>query len=371
METLALLLVAPLVWPFIAKAIWKHELTLPEMAANIAVGVLIVVSGFFLSRYAAAYDIEILNGQVTSKAREQVSCEHDYKCRCRQVCTGTGKNRSCSEQCDTCYEHSYDYDWMLRTTVGSIEVNRVDRQGTTEPPRFSRAQAGDPVAKSNSYTNYIKAAPDSLFNTLADQKALSQFAGKVPAYPANIYDYHYLDRVLALGVNVPDVASWNRKLAEALRQLGPTRQVNIVLVLTAERDPQFADAIRAAWLGGKKNDVVVVLGVGENLAIDWARVVSWTDNELFKVQLRDELAELKTLERDAVLELITKHVAAGFKRKPMADFEYLKDRVAPPMWLALLLAALGLVASIVTSVVLSRNMVRSGPSFGGLNRRFR
>ena len=41
-----------------------------------------------------------------------------------------------------------------------------------------------------------------------------------------------------------------------------------------------------------KNDVVVVMGTPSYPRIDWVQVLSWTDVELFKVQLRDELMDL-------------------------------------------------------------------------------
>jgi len=260
MTTLALLLVFPLLWPIVAKHIWKHEITLVELALNVVIGALVVSAGWALGKYAQAHDIEILNGQVTGKYSQRVSCEHSYSCRCRESCSGTGKNRSCSQVCDTCYDHDYDIDWNLKTSLGDIEIERVNRQGTIEPPRYSRAASGDPVAQSHAYQNYIKAAPDSLFNALSEKQALQRFVDQVPAYPDKVYDYHYVDRVLTAGVAVPDLAAWRQDLANALRVLGPAKQANVVVLFSKESDPQYASAVNAKWLGGKKNDVVVVFG---------------------------------------------------------------------------------------------------------------
>ncbi len=363
MTTLALLLVFPLAWPIVAKLIWKHEITLGELAINVAIGVLVVTAGWALGRYAQMHDVEILNGQVTGKYSERVSCEHSYSCNCRESCTTRSDgSRSCSTTCSTCYEHSYDVDWKLRTTLSDIEIDRVNRQGTQEPPRYSRAQVGDPVAQSHFYQNYIKAAPDSLFNAVAEKQALAQFKDKVPAYPSTVYDYHYVNRVIPVGVAVPELSAWNQDLANSLRVLGPSKQVNVVVVMTAESDPQFATALNAAWLGGKKNDVVVVLGTPRFPDLAWARVLSWTDKEVFKVQLRDALLDLKTVQRETVLPTVVKHIEQGFKRRPMADFEYLAHQVEPPGWAVVLLLVLSVAASVGASVYLARNMTStSGP----------
>ncbi|KWA84280.1 hypothetical protein WL29_23270 [Burkholderia ubonensis] len=359
MGTLGLLLLVPLVWPFVAKAIWKHEITLGELATNLAIGVLVVLAGYYGSRYAQAYDVEIHNGRLISKNSETVSCEHSYTCNCRQVCTGSGKDQSCSTTCDTCYEHSYDVDWKLKTEVGDIKVPRVDRQGTLEPPRFSRAQPGDPVSVEKAYQNYIKAAPDSLFNKATEDSLKAQFAGLLPAYPDDVYDLHYVNRVIVQGVPVPDLAQWNSDLQQLLATLGPKKQVNAVVVLTNLANPNFAEALRATWLGGKKNDVVVVLGVTQYPEVAWARVFSWTDRELFKVELRDELQNLHTLDRVKVLAAIRTHIERDFVRKSMKDFAYLQNEIEPPLWMVVLLAIVGLAVSVGVSMYFARNNVRS------------
>lgn len=369
MTYLAFLLLFPLAWPFFAKAKWGKEITYGELAANIGIGVFVVVVGWFGGRHLQTLDYEVLNGQVTRKASEHVSCDHSYSCNCRQTCSGTGKNRSCSQTCDTCYEHSYDVNWDLFTSVGTLKIDRIDKQGIWEPPRFSRAKVGDPVALSHGFTNYVKAAPDSLFNTAVEKSALMQFDKLVPPYPGNIYDYHYINRVLTQGVSVPDAAEWNRDLAMRLRSLGPTKQVNAIIVFTSQKDPQYATALRAAWLGGKKNDVIVVLGTPAYPAIEWVRVVSWTDEELFKVQLRDELSELKTADRTAVLDLMEKHIVTQYKRKHMKDFEFLQADIQPPTWLLVVLALVSIAVSVGASLYFARNDVREG-GYRGRGRMF-
>lgn len=361
MESLALLLVAPILWPFIAKAVWKHEIVAWEIAANVAIGVVVVVAGWAGGRYMQMADTEVVNGEVLRKEKVEVSCSHSYKCNCSETCsTDSQGRRSCTETCSTCYEHSNDWDWTLFTNVGDIDIDRIDRQGSKEPPRFTKAKPGDPVAQTQTFTNYVKAAPNSLFNTIADQAAFKQYENMVPAYPTGIYDYHYINRVLLVGAKVPDAAVYNDKLAHALKKLGPNKQANAILVFTSVKDPNYANALRAHWLGAKKNDIVVVVGTPDYPKVEWASVVSWTDNQLFKVQLADAIRDLETLTPDTVVGLLTEHTTKQFQRKRMRDFEYLKWDIEPPMWLLATLFAVSLLASIIASVLFSRNSERVG-----------
>jgi hypothetical protein len=356
MEMLALLLVVPLIWPFVAKALWNKEITLGEMGLNIAIGVLIVVAGYYGGKYSMTADREVLNGQLVSKSRDRVSCSHSYRCNCVTTYSTDSKgNRTSSETCQTCYDHAYDVNWNLDTTLGDIRVDRIDRQGLGEPPRWTRAAAGDPVAQTNGFTNYIRGAPNSLFSAIAEKQALARHNLAVPEYPLNVFDYHYVNRVLPVGVNVPDVAAWNQELALRLRSLGAAKQVNFIVVFSKESDPSFADALRVKWLGGKKNDVVVVLGTPAYPKLEWARVISWTDKELFKVQLRDELQALKEVERTAVFDIVERNVKSTYVRKPMKDFEYLANEIQPPGWLLIFLFVFSVAASIGASVFFRQN----------------
>lgn len=274
--------------------------------------------------FSATSDTEIWNGAVTSKDRERVSCEHSYQCNCREVCTGSGKDRTCSTVCDTCYEHSYDYDWMVRTTIGNIEIDRIDRQGSNQPPRWSIIKMNDPVAKSHTYTNYIKGAKRNVLN-----REGVNITYPMPAYPSDIYDYYYINRAVDVGAGLNNIQEWNTQISLALRQLGPAKEVNLVLVFT--KYPQnYSEQLNSAWTSGKKNDVIVVMGIEDNV-IAWTKVLSWTKREDFKIGLRDELVGTK-LDPVATIGIISKNIDTKFDRREMAEFEYLKYDIDPPAW---------------------------------------
>lgn len=291
-----------------------------------------VVAGLFVAVIYTANtsDTEVLHGVVTGKERKTISCQHSYPCRCQTSCSGSGRRRSCRKVCSTCYEHSVDYDWRLDSSLEiTTSVDRVagDRQGVHEPPRWTVARVGEPFAVEHSYTNYIKAAPGSLFRR---QGLIDKYAGKLPAYPDRVYDLYRHDAlVLVNGARVSDPRAWNQRLAEINARLGPSKRVDVTLVLVRDLPQEYFYALEQAWIGGKKNSVVLVIGVNEALAPQWATVMSWSKSEWLKVYLRGSVMELPTLERDLLLRILELEVLVDFEHRSMKDFEYLASSIAP------------------------------------------
>jgi hypothetical protein len=329
---------------FTAGALFWHRKKFERNAliALAVLGPLVVVIGYGSVLFHNRVDTEIWNGEITKKVREEVSCQHSYSCNCTTDKDGR-------QSCQTCYEHTYDVDWKLENTAGKdIKIRRVDQQGIDEPPRFTEAHSGDPVSQDHYFVNYVMGAKDSLFNTREQKTLIARYQSVIPSYPDNIYDYYKINRVLLVG-NVPmdelKHNAWNQQLSLMLRPLGPRKQVNVIIVLTTVQDPNFANALRAAWLGGKKNDVVAVIGTSHYPKIDWARVFSWTDNEAFKIQLADALQDQGTLDPVDTTTLIGGWVNRDFHRKHMKDFNYLAWESTPSMSACVIIALLSLAAT--------------------------
>ena len=208
---------------------------------------------------------------------------------------------------------------------------------TPDPADYTAAYVGEPCSDARGYTNYIKAVPDSLFNMEASE--FEQFDSLIPSYP-EVYGKYHVDHVITMGMgaNVP-IRDWNNYLAGKLKKLGPASQANIIVILVNTADITYRHALEAAWLGGKKNDVIVMAGVTEYPKIDWVDTITLgqnADNGLLTVKIRDELTALGTIESgQAVIDTVATNVAQHFDRKPMADFEYLKDDIEPATWVVI------------------------------------
>lgn len=324
-----------------------YRINFKEFLCLVAVVAVVISLGYFISRFTATSDQEIWNGRVVKKAQEKVSCEHSYSCNPHScMCDDKG---NCSTCWDTCYEHSYDWDWALYTSNDErIEIQRIDRRGVNEPLRFSQSKISDPTALKHSYTNYIKANPWSILRRHGLEE---KFKGLIPSYPINVYDYHYVNRFLTQGISISDASLWNKALMEINAELGKKKEVNIIFLVVPTKDSSYIYSLEEAWLGGKKNDLVVIFGVSEYPKIDWIRIMSWTKVEILKVLLRDELQEIGTLEkRDEIIKTVKNLVDKHFVRTRMREFKYLMAEIRPSNGAMVFLFILGIGLSIGLTV---------------------
>lgn len=318
------LLIAGLSLVLFKKISWK------EFLIQVFVSIAIVSISVLIIYISNVGDTEIWSGRVTTKDKEWTPCTHSYQCRCRTEtsCSGSGKDRSCTshEVCDTCYEHTNDWDWVVRTSnKETIYIDRVDRQGAYTPPRWAAVQINEPTAQPHHYTNYIKAAPDSLFR---HQGLTTKYAGKLPPYPGKVHDYYHINRLVTQGVSV-DNTPWNQGLMNINADIGAKKQVNMIVVLT-NLEPEWFYALEEAWVGGKKNDAILVIGVDPDAGKQrWANVMAWTTDKALETKLSSEIMSQPNLDAESTLGVFRKVVEENYKRKPMADFAYLKASIQP------------------------------------------
>lgn len=325
----------------------SKQICVKEILIMLVVQLMIAGTSAGIVYNSATADTEVWNSRVASKEKKWTSCEHSYQCRCRS-CNCDSKGR-CSQCCDTCYDHTNDWNWNVYTSMSeTIRIARVDRQGVREPERWSRVIIGEPVATAHSFTNYVKASPDSLFRKSGQTE---KYAGLIPEYPIDIYDYYRLNRiVLVNGAKIDSVETWRKDLDELNATLGASKQVNIILVFVRELAPDYFYALEQNWIGAKKNDVVVVMGIGVDNRINWANTMSWESNETFKVKLRDDLVS-KTLDHEQIMADISDNIRAYHERKPMAEFEYLKAVITPSVTEWVVTMIIGLLVSVGMSVM--------------------
>lgn len=320
MEYYFLFLIPPLIVIAVLKMVLHETISWREMAIQLIVCVVIVGAVFFAGRYQGVGDNLVRNGYVTGKERVEVSCSHSYRCRCRTDSDG-------NTRCQTCYRHSEDYDWRVYTTVEDFDINRTDSRGSDEPERWTRVTIGEPVARTRGYPNYIKASPETLFRNRSTHK------GELPEYPET-YDYHRFDH--AIGDNA-DIEQWNKSLAENLRK---TRSPSNAIVVFTPRGKEYANALREKWLGGKINDVIVVIH-GKYPAIDSVTVFSWAKNDLVNVMVRDRLMRQKTADPIRSVNLIVGTINEHHVPRKPEEFEYLLEDATPSTGLTIAILVLG------------------------------
>lgn len=289
---------------------------------------LLVTGMYFGMMYAKTYDTLILNGSVTDKRSEHVSCSHSYSCNCSRDSKG-------NTSCQTCYEHSYDIDWNVYSNVGDVTISRIDRQGLSEPQRWTSVKIGEPFSKSESYTNYVLGEKNSLFNY---SKYNKQWAATVPEYPISVYDYYRVNRIVQLGTSL-NLKELDYAISDMLKVVGPQKQANIVIVTTNIQDSSFYYSVRDKWINGKKNDIVIVLGMQDNI-IKWAESFSWNKNPEFPIRLNSSMLNKDIYNTADIIKTINDITVKYYERKPMADYEYLSSNISLEVWQIMLILVL-------------------------------
>jgi len=344
------LIFIPLVISFLFYTLSKGRMTLREYLLQTVSQLFIAGISMWIISGLNTIDTETYNGRITNKKQVRVSCQHSYQCFCVSVSCGKGCR---TRVCQTCYEHTNDWDWRVYTNINEeFNISRIDRRGSQEPPRFSSVKIGEPYSSIHRYTNYVKASPDSLFRK---QGLVEKYKKHIPQYPQEIYDYHRLNRVVLVnGAIVNNIANWNNWLSELNADLGPAKHANVVLVITKSMPTEYANALEEAWLRAKDNDVVIVLNTEDNINISWSRIISWTNNTMLHVKLRDELLD-KPLDTEVLSGIINKEITDGFKPRDMSEFEYLKSTIVPTGWQFITALLFGIIVSIVVGKLLINN----------------
>lgn len=336
----------------------RKSYTWPEFFINIAATLGLITIVFVSGNYVSTTDKEIWNGKVVGKERIHDHYVESYECFC--TCVSTDKNGFCTQEvCQTCYEDHYTVDWNIYSTVGQIDVKYLDRTSKgvynePDPTIFKNVVVGEPASREKVYTNYVRAVPESLFNTKVDSFY------PIPNYP-KVYNLYKITRVLNVDSKISndEIKKLNDLLNNSLITLGKQKQVNFIVVLTEIDDPNYRHDVENSWIGGKKNDVVVFIGL-DGTKITWTDVMTWalnSGNELFNSNLKWAISELGEYNSDKISETMVYFTNKHYDRPKMKDYEYLKDDIKPPSWVLILCFISSIILSLSLTFYFHKNEV--------------
>ena len=340
-----------------------------EMGIQGVVSSLVIIGLFALGSHSQTSDTMLVNGVVSELNPRKETCNigwRDYKdsfcteyrtrsVRDGQTCSTVNGKRSCTPKYKTQYNYIYSWEqrYFVKTDIKeNYEIKREDRQGAVIPKRFAEINIGDPVTIQVEYTNYIRGASNSLFNEQLPKDELPPLA-----YP-KVRDYYKVNRVIFTGVesNSSIHKEWNEQIAKVNSNVKDTG-ANVILVITGY-DQQFSEKLAQAWEAHNINDVIVTIGVsGDN--INWVNVRSWSSNELVNISIRDEILNLKTLDKDKINTILETTISEYYDGRDMSEFEYLADDIPPPLWAIIIAILILFVVSPVVTWLLSNNKIRS------------
>ena len=101
----------------------------------------------------------------------------------------------------------------------------------------------------------------------------------------------------------------------------------MVLVITNKED-SYTKTLQSAWLNGKKNDIVIVIGSKVYPTIDWVDVFGWSNVDIVNVKTRDDIKDYGKIDTK-VIDIATDNINKYWQRKHMSDFKYLQKEIEP------------------------------------------
>lgn len=344
---------------FPKKFVW-WELLLPTAACF----VFILITKFSVEK-AMLSDTQYRGGLIVeARYYEYWSTWIQRTCYRDGPCISRDKNGNCTAyqqipyDCSYCDENSaywevYDdqgHSWRVseseyrrlmkqwNATPEFVELNRsIDRHfgcGQDGDMYRIRWDGGMLTAESStwetSYDNHVQVSKSNF-----DLRDVSE----EEARKYGLYDYPKVDgykQPNILGIDSLNFIQPNYKLGAKKMfeyfngSYGPKRKIRVYVLLFNNKPMDVAIKQKNYWDGGNKNEVVICIDVDRNSGkINWVYPFTWGENKRISIDLREDIADLDTLNFTSMYHIVDK-ATEGFTYRDFKQFDYLS--VDPPTW---------------------------------------
>ena len=319
---------------------------------GIQVGVtLFYVSAIYVLLFSVTTDLidkEYWNGKAVSftyyeEWKEKVTYTESYSC-------GSSKNPRTCTRTKTRIDYHSPYWEILTSNNEKIKIKRRNYLNASSEfghkevdlYRSNQVSWGDgdkwvsypnkliPTSVAHSYENYVAAAKSNVIHTKVPQVDIDILVkkGKLREYPV-LYRSDYGATRLNRFIDTTGLAkvSYLEELNTMSVNIGNIKQANPMIYLTKE-DRSLKDALEQYWSKGKKNDITLILSLDETGNILWSDVITFTNNTDFKVDMQNDFKSLNiNKDRKIILKKFNDNIIKSYIRKPMKEFEYLKENI--------------------------------------------
>jgi len=339
--TYLLILVA--LWSALAGVFWLKLNTIVwwEWLLGTIIGILVTVTTWYIIKNGRTHDIEMWSGTVSSAIYIPEWVSHHERAVYRTVINSKGNSSRVFSHYETYYvTHSPEYS--VNTTLGTFNISKdkfsylVEKFGGKKSvsghrPSYHSGDRNDyhtvnnnnweePCTDLRSFENKIKAAQSTF--------SFPEVPKDVPVFKWPELDgVKRSERLLGRARQQINILEFDRMNS----RLGPFKKVNVIIIGFPESSStDIATLQEAAWIGGKKNDLVLCYGGKESSK--WSYVFGWTDEMLVKRNLETIL--LQNPINDSILPLIETEIRKNYKLKDWSQFDYIS--VPMPWWSYLL-----------------------------------
>ncbi len=293
---------------------------------------------------------------------------------CTTTCCCDDKGSNCSTITYDCSHSVYhDAEWRIVTTTNEIikisqsrynalksklgnekfvELNRdfYTIDGNEYCCQWQKDSANaEPVTTLHHYENRIKSADQSVFHfdnvSDADVKkyALKQYPSITEGYKM----------AAVIGDSSADALEADKKLQYFNGLLGHKKEMRAFVLVFKDQPVIAASYQEWYWSGGNMNEFVICIGIDGQRNVKWCKVISWTENETIKAEVKSFIQAQGKLELGKAVDYAAVKIDNGFVRKDFKQFDYLT--VEPPMWAVLLTYILALIMNAGIAVWVIRN----------------
>jgi hypothetical protein len=332
---------------------FRHKTVWWEFLVPLLVSIVCIALFKYTTEKVQTSDTEFWGGWAThaeyfERWNERVPCSHTKYCS--ETCRDSdGKTYSCSKPCGK--QHAYDVDdhparWVLYDSNGESQsigsgafegfagkwhsrtfVDLHRNYHTVDGDKYVATWDKDEatfvaVTTQHTYENRVQAAT-SIFNFPEVDPKL----WKLYEYPG-IGTY---DQVAILGASGPQTKEADALLRRWNAKLGRSKQVKMfILQFGPDSTLETGLAQENYWKGGNKNEFILALGADRSGKVTWAHVISWTEQDRLKIDVREYALHQDTLDLVDLVNYMGPEIQKNFERKAFADFSYLT--VEPPGW---------------------------------------
>jgi hypothetical protein len=342
-----------------------RRVTLLEWGIGFGGGLLVTLVAHAIVISGMTSDTETWSGQVKTATFSPTWVEEYqvaiYRTVTRTRTVGSGKNRHTETYTEEVFSHyetrhrTHPDEWWADDSlsgnfgIGKDFYEAVKREFGGEARAVGGTKGGFDSGDPNVYvaankTGYIypTTATRTFENRVKAAPSVYSYA-KVPEgspvfpYPEPRDGHRASDRLKGRAAKDVTILEWDRMNS----RLGPVKKVNVVaLGFGPGTGTDLGHLQEAAYYGGKKNDLVVCYGGGEEAGQrpTWAYVFGWTEKEICKRELESIVLE-KGLTPESML-LIEKEIVKDYEIKDWHKFDYLAVEPSPTSYVVLVVIVL-------------------------------
>jgi len=313
-----------------------------------------VVIIYALAISIGANDKEVWSGYVVDWEHKEEYWEH-IPAKTKRYTDSNGNRKTRRIPAKNIYHHATnriktsDNGWTTVNQFNGKKFNDKYPNSTEELKQMWKPKT--PTASVHRYVNKVSGS-QSIYESTGQYEHLYD---KLPDYPMLTRENLYIDRVIGY---FPNMSKMNKQLSQKNSDLNimipdpekegkqrAWKQVNMIIVNLGDGvSSDYGYALKDHWGNGNKNDFIVCLSMGNDGIIDWVNIITWSESELLKIEVRDYLLDLDpVLTGEDSINMVNKIsdlVAEKFERKQFADFNYLKPNINIGFYILLIIVSI-------------------------------